>query len=381
MRVGLVIYGDLGTISGGYLYDRKLVSYLESQGDQVDIFSLPYRNYYFNLFENLSNRLYRRTTARPLDILLQDELNHPSLFMFNRRLLRWREKEKRIPTPPEEDAIHSAAFPIISIVHHLRSSEKFHSLQLKLIRSIERRYLKSVDGFIFNSEQTRRDVLSLSARTDNFPAVIAHPAGDNLNPKITEKRIVARSKKPGPIRVVFLGNLIPRKGVDVLLRAVACIPEGLVRVEIIGDDKIDPVYTRKVRRLFKNSLPSEAVRFHNSLDDKDLAFLLGECHIMAIPSEYEGFGISYLEGMGFGLPAIGTTAGGTAEIINHGENGYLVEPGDVDGLCISIMEFSHDRDRLLEMSLAARAAFLEHPTWDQTCQKIRNFLLENASTW
>ena len=97
MRVGLVIYGALETISGGYLYDRKLVSYMESQGDQVDVISLPRRNYCFNLFDNFSNRLYRRITTKPFDILLQDELNHPSLFWFNRRLRRWRKKDgKRV---------------------------------------------------------------------------------------------------------------------------------------------------------------------------------------------------------------------------------------------------------------------------------------------
>jgi glycosyltransferase involved in cell wall biosynthesis len=380
MRVSLVIYGALETISGGYLYDRKLVSYMESQGDQVDVISLPWRNYWFNLFDNISNRLYRRITTRPVDIMLQDELNHPSLFWFNRRLRRLREKDGKVRTSPENDAVRRAPFPVISIVHHLRSTEKFHSLPLKFIRSIERRYLRSVDGFIFNSEQTRRDVMGLSARKDKFPTIVAHPAGDNLNPTIAKKRIAARSKESGPVRVVFLGNLIPRKGVVVLLQAAARLPEGLIRVEIVGDDMIDPVYARKIRRLSENSFAPGVVKFHHTLDDMDLAALLGECHLLAVPSEYEGFGISYLEGMGFGLPAIGTTAGGTAEIIAHGQNGYLVEPGDVDELHSIILALSQDRDRLLEMSLAARAAFLTHPTWEQTCQKIRDFLLEIART-
>jgi hypothetical protein len=74
MKLGLVIYGSLDTLSGGYLYDRKLVEYLRSQGDIVEIISLPWRNYASHLTDNFSFKL-----STNLDILIQDELNHPSL--------------------------------------------------------------------------------------------------------------------------------------------------------------------------------------------------------------------------------------------------------------------------------------------------------------
>jgi hypothetical protein len=60
MRVGLLIYGSLDTISGGYLYDCKLVEHLRQQGDQVEIISLPWRNYLRHLGDNLSSGLLQR---------------------------------------------------------------------------------------------------------------------------------------------------------------------------------------------------------------------------------------------------------------------------------------------------------------------------------
>jgi hypothetical protein len=45
MRVGMVIYGSLETLTGGYLYDRKLAEHLSAHGDDVDVISLPWRNY------------------------------------------------------------------------------------------------------------------------------------------------------------------------------------------------------------------------------------------------------------------------------------------------------------------------------------------------
>ena len=72
-----------------------------------------------------------------------------------------------------------------------------------------------------------------------------------------------------------------------------------------------------------------------------------------MPSSYEGFGIVYLEGMQFGLPAIAGTAGAAKEIITHGHNGFLVPPGNPEALAHHIELLIRDRELLLKMSLAA----------------------------
>ena len=73
---------------------------------------------------------------------------------------------------------------------------------------------------------------------------------------------------------------------------------------------------------------SSIVHFHGALDNEPLKQKLKQAHVLIVPSSYEGFGIVYLEGMAFGLPAIGTTAGAAGEIIEHGKTGYLIEPND-----------------------------------------------------
>jgi hypothetical protein len=85
VRLGLVIYGSLDTISGGFLYDRRLVDYLRRRGEEVEIISLPWRSYARHIFDNCSLEHLRRLTRTPVDALLQDELCHPSLFWRNRR--------------------------------------------------------------------------------------------------------------------------------------------------------------------------------------------------------------------------------------------------------------------------------------------------------
>ncbi|MGH8588124.1 MAG: glycosyltransferase family 4 protein, partial [Gammaproteobacteria bacterium] len=106
MRVGLVIYGGIETLTGGYLYDRRLLDHLVSRGDRAEVISVPRRNHYPRaLCDNASPSLLCRLTRARFDVLLQDELVHPSLVFLN----GWIRARARCP--------------IVTIVHLLRSSE------------------------------------------------------------------------------------------------------------------------------------------------------------------------------------------------------------------------------------------------------------------
>ena len=119
---------------------------------------------------------------------------------------------------------------------------------------------------------------------------------------------------------------------------------------------------------------SITVNFHGSLDDEPLKEKLQQSHILIVPSSYEGFGIVYLEGMAFGLPAIGTTAGAAGEIIEHGCTGYLIEPNDSVTLATHISQLASDRNLLTELSLNARKRYIQQPSWNVTAGQIRAFL-------
>jgi glycosyltransferase involved in cell wall biosynthesis len=121
---------------------------------------------------------------------------------------------------------------------------------------------------------------------------------------------------------------------------------------------------------------SSTVHFHGALNDGPLIEKLKQSHILVVPSSYEGFGIVYLEGMGFGLPAIGTTAGAASEVICDGEDGYLIPPEDVNLLAERLSALASQRDLLVRLSVNALRRFQQQPTWEQTAQSIRNFLLE-----
>ena len=355
MRVGVLIYGDLDTISGGYLYDRKLVQYLHSQGDEVEIISLPWRNYGSHLADNFSRKLLRQLQELNVAVLLQDELNHPSLFLLNRRLR------------------NKVSYPIISIVHHLRGSE-YHPAWIKSIyRAVERRYLTSVNGFIFNS-RTTREVVEKVVDVD-APAVVAVPGGDQLSPHVSRKDVASRLDKNGPLRILFLGNVIRRKGLHTLIEALLQLPEDSWRLSVIGNLIVEGAYVKQIRRMISKNELDKHIKFSGALRDEALSIRMKQCDVLVVPSYYEGYGISYIEAMGFGMPAIGSTGGAAHEIITDGENGYLIAPGDVGTLTARLLGLDADRQHLTHLSLAALKHYQSHPTWEDTGKRIRNFLL------
>jgi glycosyltransferase involved in cell wall biosynthesis len=345
MKIGLLIYGSLDTLSGGYFYDRRLVEYLRAHGETVEIISLLWRNYPAHLSDNLHFRL-----PPGLDVLIEDELNHPSLLRANA-------------------GIHP--YPLVSLVHHLRSSELHPAPLSWLYRQVERRYLRSVDAFIFNSQTTRLAVQNMIGKALQGP--VAYPPTDRFGQALPAELVSARAQQPGPLRLVFLGNLIARKGLHTLLLALrACQAD--VRLDVIGSPSADPRYAQDMRDLASKGNLAGRVVFHGALDNLALAEKLRQAHVLAVPSSYEGFGIVYLEGMGFGLPAIGSSAGAAGEIISDGQTGCLVASGDALGLAERIKEFANNRGLLERQSLQALERYNRQPSWVETAASIHTFL-------
>ncbi len=349
MNVGLVIYGSLDTMSGGYLYDRMLVEYLRSQGDEVQVISIPSASYLSHLLHGLSFRL-----PSGLDIMIEDELVHPSLLFANR------------------GPRHT---PVVSLVHNLHSSECRAAWKNALFRLIERFYLASADGYIFNSAATQDSVQHLVG--DRKPHVLAAPGGDRLG-SLDLETVQHRALAPGHLHLLFLANVTPLKGLHILLDALSNVPVSTCSLDVAGSLSVDAPYAARMQRLARD-LPV-AVAFHGLLDGQPLAEMLRRSDVLVVPSFYEGFGISYLEGMAFGLPAIGTTAGAIPQMIHDGMNGYVIAPGDAAALAAIITRLSSDRQLLVHLSTGALESFQLAPTWEQSVESVRRFLLEMNSS-
>lgn len=137
---------------------------------------------------------------------------------------------------------------------------------------------------------------------------------------------------------------------------------------------MDPSYSNSIRNQIVRAGLSNYVDLVGAVPNDEIPGYLVSNHILVVPSRYEALGIVYLEAMGFGLPVIATSAGGAHEIISHGEAGFLTPPGDANRLAGYLRQINQERGRLVEMSLAAYKRVSTHPTWDQSFERIRDFL-------
>jgi glycosyltransferase involved in cell wall biosynthesis len=176
------------------------------------------------------------------------------------------------------------------------------------------------------------------------------------------------------LNLLFLGNVIPRKGLQRMLEALSAVDPRIWRLAVVGSLEMDRGYVHGIRGLIKRKNLGSRVKLRGILEGKRLSEAIRSSHLLFMPFAYEGFGIAYLEGMAFGLPAVGSKFGGAGETIRHGITGFLVDPNGAGGLREIVETLHRDRDMLFKMSETALKWFECQPKWDDSMKKIEGFL-------
>lgn len=160
----------------------------------------------------------------------------------------------------------------------------------------------------------------------------------------------------GAMRLVYLGVLIPRKGLVTLLDAIARLAQKGLPVELViaGSGSQMQELTARCEKLGI----AARVRFSDWVSGAVKRNLLLESHCMVLPSANEGLPIAILEALGYGLPVVSTPVGSIADAVRDGCNGYLVQPGDADQLAARIEAVFSDPAHWRRLSEAARTSAL-----------------------
>lgn len=336
MRVALVVFGELTDRSGGFRYDYYLAKALRRRGHTVSVVSqredVPYRLQPRYL---ASGAWIDEVVSTNPDIVLIDELNHAAtsegIEPLRRRL---------------------GNVPIVAIIHHLRSDEtRWGIAALSRSRRLERRFLRRCDAWLCNStvtlQRVRRVTTVRRSSAVVFPSAYSDeaPAASDGAPAFDGGPAEKSSTANGAFRVLFVGNVTPRKNVAALIAAVARLARRTARsgkpqterpasihLDIVGDLAGAPRYAARLRRYVESccgavdSLNHPRVVFHDRIGEAALAELYRSADVLALPSVYEGFGIVYLEALRRGVPVIATRRGGASEIVTNPDVGRLVAP-------------------------------------------------------
>jgi glycosyltransferase involved in cell wall biosynthesis len=165
-----------------------------------------------------------------------------------------------------------------------------------------------------------------------------------------------RPRAPGePLRVGFLGSLVWHKGLDVLARAVAGLPEGAAHVHVHGDHEggADPVAAAQCRQVAEQArgLAQGRITFHGRYDHDRLASIHAGLDVVVVPSVWqETFGLVVRECHLARTPVVGSDIAGIAEGIEHDVDGLLFRTGDAEALRAALQRL------LADPALGARLA-------------------------
>jgi glycosyltransferase involved in cell wall biosynthesis len=182
-----------------------------------------------------------------------------------------------------------------------------------------------------------------------------------------------RRKPGGPLRLLFTGTICQRKGIVYLLEALDMLPCGSAELTVCGQI-VDDLSIFQNRRM--------PARVRPFLTSGELLEAYRSSDVFVLPSLAEGFGHVLLEAMACGLPVITTTRTAAPDLICHGQQGFITEPGNPGELARCIEHFLRDPSSVTTMGEAARNR-AAHFTWErfrsEVATTVRGILEESSN--
>jgi glycosyltransferase involved in cell wall biosynthesis len=239
--------------------------------------------------------------------------------------------------------------------------------QLGALRPLVRRIVRRSDAVTAISTHTASLLRRLAPETE--PVII--PFGATVEANLYEPE--QEDRLHAGLRMLFVGRLVERKGVHVLLDALALLPEEPpIQLDVVGDGPEREALEHRARSLGV----AERVRFHGFVPQEELERQLAECDALVLPAvvdakgDVEGLGVVLLEAMSFGKPVVASAAGGITDIVRPSENGLLVPPGDAKALAAAIECLARDPALVRRLGAAARRDVAANFSWDSILDRL-----------
>lgn len=335
-RAAFAVPGSLETPTGGYAYDRRMIAELERLGWVIELVDVG------EGFPWPSEII--RSTARAR--LLQVPAGMPIVI-----------DGLALGVLPDVAAELASHHPLLALVHHPLALEAGLSAeQADILRRSEQSALGAVAQVVVTSPATARTLASdYDVGMDRI--TIARPGNDPV-PR-------ARGSRQDTLHLLSVGSVVPRKGFDLLVSALAPLAGLPWRLTIAGDLTRAPVAAAKLRTDIIHYGLSERIAVLGAVPSEHLAALYDSADLFVLASSFEGYGMAYAEAIAHGLPVIGTTGGAIPETVPH-DAGLLVPVGDTAALTEALRRTITDSALRLQLAEAALAAAGRLPTWPQS---------------
>lgn len=369
------IPGDINLRTGGYIYDRRVLSLLPQFRVAAEHLPLP-GSYPSPSKGDLESTEQAFAKLPPSTVLLVDGLAFGAM---------------------PADIVSRARCPIVALVHHPLCLETGLSPERQAeLKATEAAALALARQVVVTSSTTARTLLSLFAVPPE-KITVAEPGTDAAQ-QVTRLRVIpirapegdrateavcpaAPSGKVGaapvplasppsePLQLLAVGSIVPRKGHDILVRALDRLGHLDWQLTIAGDQDRSPETTSALRTEIRFSRVYSRIRLVGAVDEGRLADLYARADLFVTASLYEGYGMVLSEALARGLPIVTTTGGAAAETVPD-RAALKVPPGDVDALTAALGRAIRDAALRKRLADASWAAGQKLPRWEDTARII-----------
>lgn len=342
--VVFAVPGDLATPTGGYAYDRRMIAELPNCGWQARVLDLG-DGFPRPAAKARAAACARLTALPPGCPVVVDGLAFGVL--------------------PDAAQAMQRSHKVVALVHHPLALESGLSSQdAASFRTSEREVLAHARHVIATSQATAR-VLEADYGVAPDRVSVVEPGTDR------GAALRKTGEKNDTVALLAVGAVVPRKGYDLLIAALAQLKHLPWRLTIAGDRTRDAETTRAVEVAIARFGLVDRVEMPGSVSDEQLSSLYAAADLFVLPSRFEGYGMAYAEALAHGLPVVATNTGAIPDTV-PADAGVLVPPDDVEALAEALRRLIEHPGERARLAAAARA--VSFPSWSEQAAKFAQVL-------
>jgi glycosyltransferase involved in cell wall biosynthesis len=260
---------------------------------------------------------------------------------------------------PDIAAEAAGRLRLVAIVHHPLAGETGLDLETAArLEDSERRALQHVQRVVVTSPMTAAALAHYGVTGDRIAVV--EPG--------TDRAPLARGSGNGPPQFLCVASLSPRKGHEILFRALGRLRDRAWGLTCVGDSTSDPGRVAGLRSMLRAESLADRVIMAGEAKAPAIYRYYDGCEVFVLPTLYEGYGMAVAEALARGLPVLSTPTGAIAELVGA-DAGRLMAAGDVDGWIAALAEALDPMVRA-RWAEGARRIRDRLPTWEDALDRM-----------
>lgn len=335
--------GQLETLTGGYLYDRRLIHELRQRGVRVETVALSEQ---FPFPDTAALREAHAAFAALPDgaVVIADGLAFGALGALAQA--------------------QAQRLRLIALCHHPLALESgLDRAQQMHFQASEQQALQAARAVLVTSRYTAR-LLHTQFAVAQSRVVVAPPG--------TDPRPFAPAEGQPPT-LLTVASVTRRKAHDVLIDALAGLTHLPWQARFVGGMDFDPVWSQHRQAQVNRLRLQKRICFTGALDQLEAEFQ--QADVFVLPSRFEGYGMVFAEALAAGLPVVAARAGAVPDVVPE-TAGLLVPPDDATALTAALRRLLTDDGLRRRLQIGARNAAATLPTWAHTAQHVARLIEE-----